>query len=327
MNRVKSRLNKIASKAVLLLLVTGVLTDFSVSTRAEDPKRDGQPRLTASGASIAIDGQFDDWESVPGHKDAADDQNDTDGRTPDYKPIPRKNPDVDILEYRLTHNDENLFAYVRARGQIGRTQKGDEKQQKKAGRYYITLAIDVDQNDETGYKLWQGGTHPSSDGYDVNAEIEWFDGAFNTGMYMNKCCQNDKELAQAFLDQSQNRYKEGKDGPYPAGFMRIGPGIYKFYSQWVYHDDGTITFVRDRGPVVHGILVGATSKDGHELEMRMPLRGFLVDQNGDPVIGVGKPIDVSFSLISSGELAPDKEWSSDAAEPINAYELTPLKPR
>jgi hypothetical protein len=40
---------------------------------------------------------------------------------------------------------------------------------------------------------------------------------------------------------------------------------------------------------------------------------------------LGKTIDVSFSLIASGELAPDKEWSSDAAEPINGYKLTPLK--
>jgi len=305
----------------LSLFLVGAVSGLAV---ADDPPGDGKTRLTASGARITIDGKFDDWKNVRLYRDPANDQTDTDGRTPDYKPIPRQNANVDILEYRFTHDNENLFAYVKARGQIGATQKGDEAKKKKAGRYYITLAIDVDQNDETGYKLWQGGTFPSSDGYDVNAEIEWYDGTFNTGMYMNKCCRNDEEKHQAFLEQSKNQYKEGEDGPYPSGFMRLRPGIYKFYTQWVYHQDDRLTFVRDRGPVVHGILTGARSPDEHELEMRIPMKGFLVDENGEPIVALGKTLDISFSLISSGELAADNEWASDAAEPITGYKLTPV---
>ena len=84
---------------------------------------------------------------------------------------------------------------------------------------------------------------------------------------------------------------------------------------------------QERMAAIAGILGSARSSDNHELEMLIPMKGFLVDPQGKPIIGLGKTIDVSFSLIASGELAPDKEWSSDAAEPISGYKLTPVKPK
>src|SRR4029450_9785545 len=109
---------------------------------------------------------------------------------------------------------------------------------------------------------------------------------------------NLRELRQAFLDQSAGKYREGYDGPYPAGFMRLLPGTYKQYTQWVPHADGTLTFVRDKGPVVKGIAHAA--HDGNRLEACFPLKGFLKDADGRAIIAPGRKIDLSFSLESSG---------------------------
>lgn len=303
---------------ILTVLVSCALTAMIAHTSIAEEK--------ASRPVITIDGKFDDWKSLPTYTDPADDQIDTDGKTPDYKPIPRKNRDHDILEYKVTHDAENLYFYVKAYGKIGNTQKGelgDKDKKTRPGRYYITLAIDVDQNDETGYWLHEGGTYPTSGGYDVNAEIEWFNGEFNTGMYMNKCCLNPEELQQTFMSLTKGKYEKGNDGPYPAGYHMIKPGHYEDYAEWVYHKNDTITIVRDRGPVVHGVLIGKRSPDWHELEMKIPYVGFLKDQHGDPAVQLGDTLDIAVSLQGSGELAEDLEWSGDGAEPINGYILEP----
>ena len=119
---------------------------------------------------------------IPSYTDPADDTHDTghDQRTdvPSYV----DHPDVDLLEYKVSHDDENLYFYFRSRGEIGRTQTSDSGA--PAGRYYVIITIDVDDNDDTGYWVHEGGYYPTSRGYDVNAEIEFYDGQFNTGHYL-----------------------------------------------------------------------------------------------------------------------------------------------
>jgi acetyl esterase/lipase len=283
------------------------------------------PHRSPSGPAIVIDGKFGDWADVPAHYDPPNDTHDTQQTRKDQTPDYVNHPDVDLLEYRATHDDENLYFYFRSRGEISRTQRSDTG--KPAGRYYVIVTIDVDNNDDTGYWVHEGGYFPTTRGYDVNAEIEYYDGAFNTGHYLNHGARNDSELKQAFLDQTTNQYTVGNDGPYPSGFMRVLPGTYDFYTQWVYHTNDTVTVVRDKGPVVNGIVKAALSADRHEVEAVFPLKGFLRDENGEPVIGVPSTIDLSFSLEASGELAPGKRWASDTAEPIVGYRLTPSKPK
>lgn len=185
------------------------------------------------------------------------------------------------------------------------------------------MTIDVDDNDDTGYWLHEGGYYPTTRGYDVNAEIEFFDGEFNTACYLNHGAVDARELHQAFLDQSTGKYRAGHDGPYAAGFMRVLPGTYKQYTQWVPHEDGTLTFVRDKGPVVKGIARAAVSREGDRLEASFPLKGFLKDENGRAIIAPGRKLDLSFSLEASGELAPAGKWASDTATPIQGYLVTP----
>jgi hypothetical protein len=277
------------------------------------------PAESAPPRTIVIDGKFDDWKDVPAHTDPANNEHDTSHQGRDDKPDHVEHADVDILEYKLTHDAENLYAYFKARGVIGRTQTAAAD--KPAGRYYAIVTIDVDDDVKTGYWLHEGGFYPTSGGYDVNAEIEWYDGRLNTGHYINHACRDQAELDQAFLDQSSGQYKKGHPGPYKAGFVRLGPGTYKHYTEWVLHDNGTLTYVRDKGPKTLGVLTGALSPDGHELEMKIPMRGFLVDPKGEPILKLGRKINVSFSLEASGELAKGGQWASNTAEPIRGYQL------
>ncbi|WP_339911720.1 hypothetical protein [Symmachiella dynata] len=295
--------------------------------------------VAAPPSEIKIDGKFLDWAKLHKYTDPAYDSHDTDGETKNYKPKTVRNPGADLIEFKFTHDAENLYAYFKTTGKFGRTQRGatgpvNTRRRRRrgrgkapkvrvAGRFYAILTIDVDNNDETGYWLHEGGYYPTSRGYDVNCEVEWYNGEFNAAPYLNHCCLDDAELQEAFLEQSSGKYVKGKDGPYPAGFMRLKPGTYKKYTQWVYHKDDTITFVLDKGPIVHGIVTGAISRDEHEAEICFPMKGFLVDENGKPIVELGKTLDISFSLETSGELGPDGEWSSDTADPIEGYVLEP----
>jgi hypothetical protein len=97
------------------------------------------------------------------------------------------------------------------------------------------------------------------------------------------------------------------------------------------HDGTSITFVDDKGPVYQGLIRGALSPDGHELEMVAPFVGFMnypgaqPGQRGAPIMALGRTIDISISLEASGELtvAPGNngEWASDTASPILSYFL------
>ena len=287
---------------------------------------------------ITVDGDFSDWASVPSHTDpdaAADgsvlhdgipDVHDTDHDEQSDIPSAMDHVDVDLLEYKFTHDSDGLYAYFRADGVIGQTQANPPR----AGRYYVIVTIDVDNDDETGYWIHEGGYFPTSAGYDVNMEIEFYDNAFNTGHYLNHGALNSDELDQAIADQK-------------LGVMDVLPGTYDWYSQWVWWDassppteqeisdcttdedgpytlpDGSmICFVQDRGPAFQGIITYASSSDGHELEMAAPYRGFmnLKSDGTTPVIGIGSVLDVSFSLEASGELSVSGGWASDTADPI-----------
>jgi hypothetical protein len=280
-----------------------------------------QPAAAEPVRKITIDGKFDDWAGVPAYKDPPNNEHDTDHKGQTDKPRRVDHADVDILEYKFTHDADNLYAYFKARGVIGRTQKAGPG--KEAGRYYAIVTIDVDNDEKTGYWLHEGGFYPTSRGYDLNAEIEWFNGRINTGHYINHACLNQQELDQAFLDQSSGQYKKGVAGPYKPGFVRLGPGTYDYYTEWVYHANDTITFVRDKGPQTLGIIEGALSPDGHELEMKIPVKGFLVDQRGKPILQLGRKINISMSLEASGELAKGGQWASNTAAPIRGYVLEP----
>jgi hypothetical protein len=291
---------------------------------------------------IVVDGSFADWNVVPSYLEFVNDENE------DYHDAPppplSENPqypdhaDVDILEYKFTHDENNLYAYFRARGEIGRTQQQGQGNG-AAGRYYVIVTIDVDNQDTTGYELRGGGywiypDWPFSGGYDMNMELEFYNGSWNTGHYLSH-----DALTQTGEDQDISTLTSGQwngnyeSGPYAPGIVQPAPGNYDNYTQWVYHANDTLTLVRDKGPVVPGILSMALSPDGHEIEICAPFKGFLKNASGQPNIALGKTIDIAFSLEHSGELVarpgdPDYpvDWASDTAAPIVGYFLDVPEP-
>jgi hypothetical protein len=159
----------------------------------------------------------------------------------------------------------------------------------------------------------------------MNMELEFYNGAFNTGHYLSHDSLTPQQLTQDFLNLTSGQWVQNNDGPYTPGFVQPAAGNYDDYTQWVYHNNHTVTIVRDGGPVVPGIVSYALSPDGRELEMRAPFMGFLNDAANSPNIALGKTIDISFSLEASGELfAPpgsNGTWASDTAAPIASYSL------
>ena len=270
---------------------------------------------------IAIDGDFSDWENVTTMvTDSAHDEHDTDWYGDGLsQPVPRKYSDVDILEVKFTHDRDNLYGYVKATGTVGRTSSSADGH--KAGRYYYIITIDVDDNDTTGYAIQEGNYWPNSTGYDVNMEVEFYDGAFNTGHYILHSFVGDAEYQQGRIDLFNY-------------ICRLAPGTYDDYTQWVVFPDSTIVEVKDKGPVHQGILEVAVSPDGHEAEMKAPMWGFFSEANGKPLVELGNTIDISFSLEGSGELSESaieagfngtkSVWGSDTADPIVGYFLTDL---
>lgn len=271
---------------------------------------------------ITIDGNFADWANARSYTDPQDDQHDTDHDGEFDTPAYVDHPDVDLVEFKFAHDDQNLYAYFRSRGQIGRTSNAIADGQ--AGRFYVIVTIDVDEDDATGYPLHEGGYYPTTPGYDMNMEVEFYDGAFNTGHYLLHGCLGDQGSPSFFASQEEQAQ----------GFVSIVPGNYDCYTQWVWYDDPpgfadeiilptgeAIYWVVDRGPVYpDSIVTIAISDDGHEAEMKAPFRGFMKDApEGNPIIAMGKKLDVSFSLEASPELAPSEDWGSDTADPINTY--------
>jgi hypothetical protein len=286
--------------------------------------------LAASTHTITIDGNFSDWATVPSYYDPVGgpgvlhngipDTHDTDHSGPNDIPSYVNHPDIDLVEYKFTHDSSNLYAYFRATGVIGNTISNATQH----GRYYVIVTIDVDNNTNTGYGLHEGGYYPTSYGYDMNMEFEFYNGGPNKGNYLNHGATNQAQLDAAFQDQTN-------------GIVRVLPGSYDFYPEWVWFDDPTtgtnrlpapdnfasITFVRDKGPHYQGIVRIALSPDGHQAEMVAPFRGFMRDPAGNPIIGLRKTINISLSLEASGELAPGGTWASDTADPIVGYYLSP----
>ncbi|MCA9093544.1 MAG: hypothetical protein KDA68_08670, partial [Planctomycetaceae bacterium] len=291
-------------------------------------------RVTSNSSPIAIDGDFGDWDNNPNvvwGTDPFNDTHDTDTNGAGNTPLYVNHPDVDLRKFGVIHDDTNLYFYFESTGIIGRTQSSSVG---TAGRYYVIVTMDVDQNDATGYQLHEGGYYPTTNGYDMNAEIEFYNAAFNTGHYLNHGATNQAEKDQAFADQSQGGYdpahaSDPTQGPFDPGFVNVLPGTYDYYTQWVYKNNDpanggndSITFVKDKGPVVLGIIETNLSADGHKLEMIVPYKGFLKDQLDNAIVDIGKSLDLSFSLEASGELAPGGQWASDTADPLNGYLLT-----
>ena len=132
------------------------------------------------GWAITIDGDFNDWEFLPSYPDPPGDPDNRDDR---YNPIlGLNNPPVDCLEWKFTHDNDNVYAYCRVVGTIGQGQFDD--------RYYWMLHMDVDNNLSTGFETYipfptpaeepyTDWYYPGNIGCDYTFEFEFLGGVFS----------------------------------------------------------------------------------------------------------------------------------------------------
>ncbi|UJR17660.1 hypothetical protein I4U23_004556 [Adineta vaga] len=304
---------------------------------------------------IKIDGNFDDWANVPSYSDPEDNIEGTvydvspwfpslkfpdchDTNTYGISSIPKHmyNPNVNIVEFKVAHDNTSLYVYYRVvdGGVIGKTSVGPNEfnqnnpSEPSAGRFYVIAAVNIDHNDTTGYWLHGGSYHPTAPGFDGNFEIEFFNGSFNQNYYLDHAANNDTEANYLKQANKENQFV----------FL---PSIYPYYTQYIYwnreptlnetkrcldgphrlprpYSSNYICFSRDMAPgPFNGAITYARSEKGNEFEMRAPFQGFLLNSHtGRATLELGMTINISLSLETSEEYSTPRDWSSDTTATI-----------
>ncbi len=305
--------------------------------------------------NIIIDGNFDDWLNVQSYSDPKDNINGTVYQESPWFPslqipdchdtystmssdIPKHiyNPNVDIVEFKIAHDDTSLYIYYRVadEGVIGKTSVGSDgfdstnPSRLSAGRYYVITTVNIDMNNTTGYWLHGGGYYPSAPGFDGNFEIEFYNGTFNQDYYLDHAANNNNETNYLREVNIQNKFI-------------FGPAVYEYYTEYIYwtgnptpnevkrcldgphelpppYNKNYICFTEDNAPgPFDGIITYGQSEKGNELEIRAPFQGFLLNSDtGLSTLQLGMTINISLSLETSPEYSSPKEWCSDTAPTI-----------
>ncbi|CAF1104443.1 unnamed protein product [Didymodactylos carnosus] len=305
--------------------------------------------------NIIIDGNFDDWLNVQSYSDPQDNIDGTvyqespwfsalkipdchDGTHMGNENIPKHiyNPNVDIVEFKIAHDDKSLYIYFRVAdgGIIGKTSVGSGKfdennpSNPSPGRFYVITSINLDMNEQTGYWLSEGGYYPTAPGLDGNFELEFYNGTYNQNYYLNHAGNSTNELNYTKEQNRQNQFI-------------LGTNFYSYYTQYIYWDhrpteneikkclfgfyelpspnnNNFICFSQDDAPgPFNGILSYAQSEKGNELEIRAPFQGFLLNKNtGEPTLQLGMTVNISLTLETSPEYSLPQEWCSDSAPTI-----------
>jgi len=305
--------------------------------------------------NIIIDGNFDDWSNVRSYSDPQDNIDGTvyqespwfpslkipdchasDSGEQTYIPKHIYNPNIDIVEFKITHDDTSLYVYYRVAesGVIGKTSVGSDgfdsnnSSKPSAGRYYIITTVNIDMNDTTGYWLNGGGYYPTAPGFDGNFEIEFYNGTYNQDYYLDHAANNDNETSFLKEENKQNKFI-------------FRPSVYSYYTEYIYwkhnptqdeiercldgpyelphpYNNTYICFTEDCAPgPFNGIINYARSEKGNEFEIRAPFEGFLLNKDtGLPTLQLGMTINISLSLETTPEYSSPQEWCSDTAPTI-----------
>ena len=251
--------------------------------------------------NIKIDGNFDDWRNVTG----------VDDRRGDLVPYLEYVPDVDILEFKVAHDDQHIYLYARVAGQVGRSHPD-------GGRGYFYAYMDVDQDPGTGFL-------PTRDdecyfgvdiGDDCEVQFEFVNNAFRKTFYgFCGLGGNDNVLKQQ-LHIGKSRYGRFEDN----GVERAN-----YKSEYTYRD-GITEITEDLKLGTSDTIRLAVSPDGHEVEVASTFTGFLKDSKGRPIVKLGQTIDIAAGMECDSKAYPGKtNWAADNTIAIRGYRLSPAK--
>jgi hypothetical protein len=251
--------------------------------------------ISTNKEEISIDGSFNDWRNIKGVADPRG----------DYVSYLYPNPDTDILEFKLTNDEQYLYLYTRVAGAHGRT---GEK-----GRYYWYAYIDVDSNPDTGYPPTRDDNcyFGISIGDDCEAQFEFVGKRFVKTFFGFTGIGAEKEVLN--------------------GKLKLGPSFYSpTDSDGKQRDRYKVEYVKrdDKRFITHDYTEGtsediviALSPDGSEVEMKVELAGFLKDGSGNMIMSRGMKIDIAVGAEASGDFYESDRWGADSSPIIYGYQL------
>jgi len=245
--------------------------------------------------TIAVDGDFQDWRNIQGVSDFEG----------DYVSYLFKNPDTDLLEFKITNDDKYLYLYSRVAGAHGRTGK--------TGRYYWYSFIDVDADASTGYA-------PTRDdncyfgipiGDDCEAQFEFIGNQFVKTFFGFTGIGAEKEALSGVLELGPSYYaQKGQKGIQRESYKT--EYVNRENSRFITHDytKGTSEDI-----------IVALSPDGSEVEVKVELAGFLKDKSGNFLMYPGRKIDIAIGVEGSSDHLGSDAWGADATAVKYGYIL------
>jgi hypothetical protein len=254
-----------------------------------------------SPTEIAVDGKFDDWRNVTG----------VDDQRGDLVPYLEYVPDVDLLEFKVAHDDQHIYLYARVAGQVGRSHPD-------GGRSYFYAYMDVDQNPGTGFL-------PSRDdecyygvdiGDDCEVQFEFINNKFCKTFYGFCGLGGDNNVLEQKVTIGKSQYGR---------FDANGAERAHYKSEYIYRD-GVAQITEDLMPGTSDTIRLAVSPDGSEVEIVSTFTGFLKDTEGRPIVGTGQTIDLAAGMESDSKAYVGKsKWGADSTRAIRGYQLRPRK--
>ena len=251
-------------------------------------------------ASIAIDGNFDDWRNVEGIDDPRG----------DMVPYLEYVPDVDLLEFKVAHDQQHIYLYARVAGKVGHSHPN-------GGRSYFYAYMDVDQNPGTGFL-------PTRDddcyfgvdiGDDCEVQFEFVDNTFRKTFYGFCGIGGDDNVLQQQVTIGKSQY--GRHDP--NGVERAN-----YKSEYIFRD-GVTEITEDLKLGTSDTIHLAVSPDGSEVEVVSSFTGFLKNPQGEPTVKPGQTIDIALGMECDSKAYLGKSaWAADSTRPIRGYKLTPI---
>lgn len=254
---------------------------------------------SAPATQITIDGNFDDWRNIAGVDDPRG----------DVVPYLEYVPDVDLLEFKVAHDERHIYLYARVAGQVGRTHPN-------GGRSYFYAYMDVDRNAGTGFL-------PTRDdecyfgvdiGDDCEVQFEFANNAFRKAFYGFCGLGGDDNVLKQAVTLGKSHYGRFDD----QGVERAN-----YKTEYIYRN-GLTEITEDLKLGTSDTINVAVSPDGSEVEVASTFTGFLKDRNGRPTIEIGRSIDVAVGMESDSKAYPGKtHWGADNTIAIRGYKLQP----
>jgi hypothetical protein len=219
-------------------------------------------------------------------------------------------PDVDLLEFKVAHDNEHIYLYARVAGRVGHSYP-------KGGRSYFYAYMDVDQNADTGFLPTRDDEcyYGVDIGDDCEVQFEFVDNAFRKAFYGFCGLGGDDNVLKQTVTIGKSQYGRLDEN---------GNERAHYKSEYIYRG-GATEITEDMKLGTSDTIRVAVSPDGSEVEVVSSLTGFLEDRDGRPTVALDQTIDLAAGMECDSKAYSGKSrWAADSTKPIRGYRLSPL---